>query len=1616
MASSSGNLKMEEEVETDVLNLSGQNLNRIQLPLNLDPTTIILDKNNISKIENLQKCLNLKQLSVAGNRLVRMNGVSNLTNLTVLNLPNNSIVSIEGLKDLTSLAWLNLSGNSIKAIENLSSSINLRHLDLSDNSVSTLTDISNLQNLRTFLLHGNIITSLRTIPPCLPHSLCIFSLAENEILDMNEVAYLSCLPNLEQLSLMNNPCVLMTASTPGFDSRPYIVNWCMKLQVLDGYKVTEKERLKAEWLYSQGRGRHFKPGQHAELCQYLSNTCPLTASAELESQEDAKLSQILYKQKLHQQQLQPTRQPNSQSPRQQNSHLQSPARQENNLSANSFSSSGQLSESSRGPPLSAQVAGWIHRSGSSEFSGAGNEIRATQCNDLTVQDVIHEEYETRSQTSLLDSDSIYLPINTRPMTAPAVSNSSPVANFQHVLRRENRPATSAENRYEAYDRRVAKPLNQDVKSKPNFQVSPPQQSGNEPAVMTKRSTPPVAQAHDYDTSQEVSQIEELIASPPTEHVPERELTSIKDKVEKRTRKVTGSLKRSSSNEKSRPQTSSKRTTVKTTDSSGAKNSAIPVSRSTNLYRTQSDYIPGRYAHNARKSGDSTETTDNSKTRTRETRNSVRDSGFMSRPVSDAVLEEYTPEEHKAAIMIQTRWRGYWTRQHHPEAVSVRKEMRAKRAEDHIVILRSELDKQRKLYEDEKHQRVLQLEALRYLWKEVQSLQSWKNEVLDSQSFKSTNRHDDSYSEEIQNTLQAMDTGRSSRHGNTVDMERHTELEKACASLQNQVAQLSQALQSVSSVVFQSGYFNSMDTGNNTSLEGTIMVTGYDDDDDTSSCDENTETEARWGTVPHSLSPFPSEEEEVYFMSVPQPGFPTPPRNVKLEHKGNNSVVLSWNHSKILDNMNRETSKSILGYRVFVDENAISMIPANMQKALLHGLDTNHTYKLYVKAVSALGESNMSNVIMAALSKISGKNIRTCSYSSDSDNNRSDDSEKEADLDSTESSDVTRYRMEKQRRQKRIKSPRQDRRITQRKESSASDQDPVREPEQSKSSRPSSRSGSAADGIFIQPKLHTHKRSRSRDSRGQSPDSELKDSSSQRSQPKIFQPSSSKQSPPAGSQHQHRDSSIMGSKMSETFTIETQNSLMQVISAAHSQIQESHEKSTKGHKRTRSKDLAYYGSSESVHATENAQTSSPKPSRRDSSGGRGSDNDSTKSEKTHRRTSSKDYEWRKDIDSNTHAKKGEGHGVPVIDARRRHNSGSRPSSPAPSDASEKSLPDKKRTVAEFLEHRSSTKSAGQNSERSPSAGGVEYSETHTAALPPRHRKSNSSNEDIASDVRRSPSKNSSPTYSDSRRRAHSNSSDPDLSELQSSSAARQLDMEKKTNSGIVSKLLQKLQTFSKSQEETLRERGHKIKKKSESQNLNPEEGRRPRRTSGSDQDMSQDSKGVPQSDSSSGTQSDDPQTAKKPYQTHRRSRSDQRVPFTPATPTKQNYTEPQWVVDPSSQQTTDPCVQPNYSQPVQYQPDSCVSVPQPGSNVKRTASFHGVVQPKQQDVTPRRSGSEENINDKSNVAQGDPHYQQVPLQEMIGMFSRKQRQGMSSIHHIPILSGAQLQKSQKQPPS
>lgn len=291
--------------EGSVVNWSGQGLQKLSpnLPCEADIHTLILDKNQIIKLENLEKCRQLIQLSVANNRLVRMMGVAKLTQLRVLNLPHNSIGYVEGLKELVHLEWLNLAGNNLKAMEQISSCTALQHLDLSDNNIPQIGDLSKLVSLKTLLLHGNIITSLRMASAYLPRSLAILSLAENEIRDLNEISFLASLTELQQLSIMNNPCVMATPSIPGFDYRPYIVSWCLNLRVLDGYVISQKESLKAEWLYSQGKGRAYRPGQHIQLVQYLATVCPLTSTVGLQTAEDAKLEKILSKQRFHQRQL-----------------------------------------------------------------------------------------------------------------------------------------------------------------------------------------------------------------------------------------------------------------------------------------------------------------------------------------------------------------------------------------------------------------------------------------------------------------------------------------------------------------------------------------------------------------------------------------------------------------------------------------------------------------------------------------------------------------------------------------------------------------------------------------------------------------------------------------------------------------------------------------------------------------------------------------------------------------------------------------------------------------------------------------------------------------------------------------------------------------------------------------------------------------------------------------------------------------------------------------------------------------------------------------------------------------------------------------------------------------
>ncbi|XP_017479182.1 PREDICTED: uncharacterized protein LOC108368776 isoform X2 [Rhagoletis zephyria] len=294
----------EEENDKITLDLSRKQLKKVPKQEDAQNVRVLkLDENELQKIDNIDSYLKIEVLSLSKNQLLRMYGVCRLHCLRELNLSFNGILSIEGLKDCIHLRHLNLEGNNIKTIEHLNNNVKLEYLNLAENSIGSISDISFLKNLKELHLHGNRLTHLRQCDKYLPSSLEVLSLAKNNITDLNEICTLLNLSNLQSLTLNENPCIMMTGNADGFDHRPFVLNWCMSLKAIDGFVVDPIESLKAEWLYSQGRGRQFRLGEQAALAKYLSSVCPLIGKA-LENENERKLRLILSKAQQHQRQLQ----------------------------------------------------------------------------------------------------------------------------------------------------------------------------------------------------------------------------------------------------------------------------------------------------------------------------------------------------------------------------------------------------------------------------------------------------------------------------------------------------------------------------------------------------------------------------------------------------------------------------------------------------------------------------------------------------------------------------------------------------------------------------------------------------------------------------------------------------------------------------------------------------------------------------------------------------------------------------------------------------------------------------------------------------------------------------------------------------------------------------------------------------------------------------------------------------------------------------------------------------------------------------------------------------------------------------------------------------------------
>ncbi|XGW20274.1 hypothetical protein V3C99_003802 [Haemonchus contortus] len=244
---------------------------------------------NVAGFDMFKQCV---QVDATDNQLHKLSSFLPLAKaLKALFLSNNKITSIDCLRSFINLETLDISCNCIESVPAALDNPRLSRLDLSSNAIASLPDISRLRSLTRLDISSNRISSLKGI--VFPKYLLTLNVASNYIEDLTEFMRLLPLERLESISLANNPCI----SSSSFDHRIYILSILPSLQDIDGFVVSEEEQLKGEWLYSQGKGRSFKPdtGAHPALVKYLERYCPFDVDGKLVSTLDQSIVKVMEK-------------------------------------------------------------------------------------------------------------------------------------------------------------------------------------------------------------------------------------------------------------------------------------------------------------------------------------------------------------------------------------------------------------------------------------------------------------------------------------------------------------------------------------------------------------------------------------------------------------------------------------------------------------------------------------------------------------------------------------------------------------------------------------------------------------------------------------------------------------------------------------------------------------------------------------------------------------------------------------------------------------------------------------------------------------------------------------------------------------------------------------------------------------------------------------------------------------------------------------------------------------------------------------------------------------------------------------------------------------------------
>jgi Leucine-rich repeat (LRR) protein len=219
---------------------------------------LVLDSNNISDLEPICCLKNLQVLRLARNKIEA--GLSSYSagkcivgrqlecfhQLEILDLSYNAISYLPALHlhRLTKLRSLLLAGNEIVKVEGLDNLVQLRELILDKNKIRQIDPASfaSLINLRELRLEENAIRALDNFRPLV--RLQSLNISCNRIMELQEIDKLVDLRSLLEIVMVFNA----VARKPMY--RPHLLRRLPSLQMIDGREVTYEERERADALYS----------------------------------------------------------------------------------------------------------------------------------------------------------------------------------------------------------------------------------------------------------------------------------------------------------------------------------------------------------------------------------------------------------------------------------------------------------------------------------------------------------------------------------------------------------------------------------------------------------------------------------------------------------------------------------------------------------------------------------------------------------------------------------------------------------------------------------------------------------------------------------------------------------------------------------------------------------------------------------------------------------------------------------------------------------------------------------------------------------------------------------------------------------------------------------------------------------------------------------------------------------------------------------------------------------------------------------------------------------------------------------------------------------------------